>query len=1726
MRRIAKLTATLCLLAAATTLHAESYTGLWNQYKTATDKDQPKTAISVLRKIQKKATGEKSYGNLLAAMTRELHQQAEVSADSLNARRAMLKAQSKKWREKGEGVLATLCDVAAYEFGTGKEAANIDSLLASKDAAIYTKSNATAAYVPFLEEGESSKYCNNDLLHVIGLSTWQYDALMRYYGSKGNGKAVCLIASMGVERLNKDRDLPKIDSLINLYGDLPECGALALPKLELMEFDPAGPNYDYNKERTRKSLEWIDEALKRWPSYKGMNVLRNRRADMLLPQYNVSTRKNVVNTTDPIVFKLGNVRNISGLTLTLKSDKGATRTFKHSFAKHEEYEIFSDTLNIGRLPLGKWTVSATDDKGTLKETCETPLYVTDLRVISQVQPGDSTRYVVVNDATGQPVSGATIRFTALDKAKTTTTALTDAKGECIRLVKKVYEVSAVKGDDTAAPTSRNYNWRFGTYTPRDTAYISNAYADRSIYRPGQTVHAVLVRSMVLNGTETKVKAGETFKATLVNAEYKEVESKSVTTDEYGTAAVDFTLPTEGRNGDYCIRFEGAAAVAYFNVEDYKRPVFEVTIDEPKQDYKDGDTLHVKGYAKTYSGVAVANARVAYKISQGYSWWWRRGGNNTVLTDTVYTQSDGSFTLTMPMTLPKQDEDSAPLRCCFYNVHAEATVTDAAGESHSASISLPLSNSNAYLSCDLSGTLLADTLISFTPKRVNARGTAIDGTVKVMLDGKPLANALANKKYSLPKTVASGKHNVQLVCEGDTVNCDFVAFRKNDKVPMTYTHDWFYASEDKFDEKTGEAWIQYGSSDKDVHVVYTIIANNKVIERGTTTISNSVRTRTFTYNKSYGDGISISMAWVKDGKMFQHTAKILRPLPSKKLTLEWGTFRNKLQPGQKEEWTLKIKNPDGTAAKAQTMAVLYDKSLDAIKPHSWNFSDPRSINVPVTQWNSRSAYRLDFSATGKYNMLDSQVESFTSIAYDCRWNDIQARPLYFTRGDDRILLAKHSAISVTGMAHENAALASAAPTMMALDDTEEEGGQMLLNVVRIDETAQESAPEVSYRENLAETAFFMPTLLTDAKGNTSLKFTLPESVTTWRFMALAHDKEMRQGFLADEAIAQKQLMIQPRMPRFLRQGDKAKVSASVANLSDKQQTVKATMTILNSATEEVVSKQVQTVTVKPGETANTTFDVTPNDTLTSYICRFAAEAPGYTDGEQHILPILSDMEEVTEARSYIFLQPTDTVLNLHDMANGITATKVKVDYTDNPAWLMMETLPAVSKGCSSNAISLSTAVYANIAAASLKDTAVVADNEAQLKQLLELQNADGSFSWWKGMQGSLYMTTAVAKTLSRLNAIAGQQSSTKLMLDKAFAYLKTEMTKEVNEMKANAKKKGYEPYISRTALDWLYALTIEKRNGGEAADYLRKLIAKDMKKADMQTKAVAAIVLYHNGEKSKAREFAEAIKQHTVYREDVGRYFDSYRAEYSWCDYRIPTQSMAIEALRDVTPADRQTITEMQRWLLSSKHTQVWDTPYNTVNAVHAFFCGDKSVLSTAKGDTVLVDKTVAVENLTNAEAFAVPVHKTSNCESWAAAYVTYKQKSADVKNSSNGISVKREVTGDKNAKVGDRIKVRITVTADRDYDFVTVTDNRAACLEPVDQMSGYRGGWNSGYYAEMRDQKSCFYFNQLSKGTHTIETEYYIDREGTYTSGTTTAVCTYAPEFRSAIHNSQFTIHN
>ena len=765
--------------------------------------------------------------------------------------------------------------------------------------------------------------------------------------------------------------------------------------------------------------------------------------------------------------------------------------------------------------------------------------------------------------------------------------------------------------------------------------------------------------------------------------------------------------------------------------------------------------------------------------------------------------------------------------------------------------------------------------------------------------------------------------------------------------------------------------------------------------------------------------------------------------------------------------------------------------------------------------------------------------------------------------------------------------------------------------------------VQMRENLNETAFFYPNLITDADGNVNIKFRLPESVTTWKFMGYAHDKNMNYGTINGETVARKTVMVQPNMPRFVRVGDKAQIASRLFNSSENAVSGKARIELVDPESDAVVYSDTKDYTISANGTSNVSFALdmpsvlgsASHSTLNSnfpslLICRIMASGNGYSDGEQHYLPILPDMEMVTNTVPF-----TQNGAGVKEIAiptpQSSFYNKVTVEYTNNPAWLMIQALPFVGNANENNAISLVSAFYANSLANNmlnsspkirqvfeqwraekgdetslmsslqkdqslknlvLNETPWVADakNEAEQKQniaqffnennvnnrletavkgLKKLQNADGSWSWWSGMDGSPWMTVTVCKTLARLNKLIGNSADTDKLLDKGMEYLVKEIKEEVTELK-KAEKKGAKNLIpSELALNYLYVRSITggKYAGSGAQDvaYLVKLLAQNTSKLTIYGKANSAIILAKNGYATKAKTFLQSMKEYSVYTEEMGRYFDTPKAYYSWFDYRIPPEVAAIEALQMLTPQDTQTVEEMQRWLLQEKHTQAWDTPVNSVDAVYAFFCGQGSDGGNLFGDKLAKKEQTVLKidgkplelpqatagmgyvktTVQSDDAKTFTAEKTSAGTSWGAVYAQFLQSATEIEDAASGIKVQRELFVEVSKKdekkrktaqddvvslkVGDKVKVVITITADRDYDFVQVTDKRAACLEPATQLSGYR----YGYYCAPKDNVTNYYFDRMAKGKHVIETEYYVDRAGRYSTGTCTAQCAYAPEY-------------
>ena len=310
-----------------------------------------------------------------------------------------------------------------------------------------------------------------------------------------------------------------------------------------------------------------------------------------------------------------------------------------------------------------------------------------------------------------------------------------------------------------------------------------------------------------------------------------------------------------------------------------------------------------------------------------------------------------------------------------------------------------------------------------------------------------------------------------------------------------------------------------------------------------------------------------------------------------------------------------------------------------------------------------------------------------------------------------------------------------------------------------------------------------------------------------------------------------------------------------------------------------------------------------------------------------------------------------------------------------------------------------------------------------------------------------------------------------------------------------------------------------------------LLKKDIKNQTIYEKAMTAVILLRQGDVQKAQNYVKSLKEYTVYTEEMGRYYDTRRAGYSWFSYKIPTEVAAIEAIKYVTPNDTKTIDEMRRWLLQEKRTQLWDTPINSVNAIYAFLFDHTDLLASQEPTVLAIDQKqvelpkatagvgyvkTAIQDPKGSEFTAT---KTSTGTSWGAVYAQFMQKTSEVEDAQSGITVKREIfvgnsklsTQNSPLKVGDRIKVRITITSTRDLDFVQVLDRRAACMEPVRQLSGYY----NGAYCSPKDFSTNYYYYGIAKGKHVLETEYYIDRAGVYETGTCTVQCAYSPEYRA-----------
>ena len=1807
------------LLAPLSAAAQKSYSALWKQVSEAEDNDLPKTAIEVLGQISAKALQEKEYGHLMKAEMKALQKWYAVSRDSVKPAAQRLEARLDYIDDKAaQGTLAAVLSraYAAFASAVGDDwSQKVQRYRALAMACPEALAKVKAYdYKPLVLEGYNAAVFGNDLLSVVGYETKQFAAMADYYEKAGNRRAACMAKLYDLKEanekgryyitnytINKSPYIYSLDSLINAYKDLDVAGEAAIERYYAMN--------GCKDRNVEKQITYIHYILENWPGWQRAGEMRTEERSLTNPTWQATLEQYMARPNETIKISLQGVRNIKNVTAniystTLKGNSGIVINNANSFKKHKSvivnslsplvstkkldyhpnYETFGDTLTIEGLPTGIYVIELTSQPTT--NASYKMLYVTDVFLLKQRLPGNQLRYAVVSSTTGKPLAGAMID---IKEGNVTKTLKCDRNGEAIYKYDKNMRRNefAYTEKDKAAPLQNIYaQFRFSD--KERTGNEVRIMTDRAIYRPGQTVQMTAVCFRHENWTTQLADEGRTVSACIRNANNKIIGEKKLTADKYGTVTTTFQLPDDGLTGTFYVEVDGTRSP--IKVEEYKRPTFKVELPKVNSRYQSGDTLQLQGKAMSYAGVPVQGAKVVYRVERKSAAWWRWYGDNgdeLLKTAETITDGEGRFDVELPLELPADAVNS--LR--FYNFVVTADVTDMGGETRVGTLTVPLGSRTTAISCDVDEKVLADSLKAVTISLKNAAGIEVSTDVMMNIDGGEWLTGHTIQPIALTKRLASGRHTLTAICDSDTLVHHFTAFGLDDKVPCVATDDWFYCSSGKFTDD-GEVTIQAGSSN-DTHIFYTIVSGDKVIEKGAVDKDNALLNRKLRYKKEYGNGVVATFAWVNKGKCYKHVAEITRPTPDKRLTLKWTTFRDRLLPGQKEQWQLSITRPDGTPADARLMATMYDKSLDQIIQHKWSLDIGQWLPLPMCAWgsmynNSQSSY------------MYQEFSRFASHEFE------------FSRFDES-LFTRYTRLMTKSFSPMATRKAMAQSDMMVTFDTLEEAVMVGAVSSKANNAGSGDANDMkgyddstpqdeNIRENLCETAFFYPQLTTDANGIVSLSFTLPETLTSWRMMGVANTTDMMTGCIEGETVAQKEVMVQPNLPRFLRTGDETQLSAKIFNTGNTDIDGTVRLELIDPATDKVVAVQSKPFSVAINKTTVASFDYRATDQWPLLIVRIVANGKTFSDGEQHYIAVLPDKELVTVTKTFTQTKPETTVIDLQKMFGASDATsRLTFEYTNNAAWLMVQALPQMAQPRNNNAIEQAASLYANTLAQfvahdnpdimktfmqwkqekageatltsnleknlELKDIVTsetpwvndaTTENEqkhalatlfdentmearraAAIDKLLKLQNADGSWSWWQGMKGNPWMTQAIATTMARMKVMTSATADD-AMLAKAMGYLDNAMADLVTRMKEREKAGHVQAFPGTAALEYLYTNAIlDRKLDGRAksnADYLVSLLKKESKDMSMFAKAMTAIILGKRGESRLAKTFLSSIIEHTVCSESNGRHFDSYRAARSWRDYTIPTQTAAIEAINAVGEPngnDRQTLEEMKHWLLQQKRTQAWDTPVNSIDAIYAFMLNNEKALASREEASITIDKRPldmpkatagmgyrkTTINYGNEKKLSVT--KTSEGTSWGTVYAQFMQNATKIADTGEGLKVKRELTLPADGlKVGARIKVRITIEAERNMDFVEVVDRRAACMEPIEQLSGYR----NGAYCMAKDNATYYFFDQMSKGRHVIETEYFVDREGTYDTGSCTVQCAYAPEFKATVKGERIKI--
>lgn len=1274
------------------------------------------------------------------------------------------------------------------------------------------------------------------------------------------------------------------------------------------------------------------------------------------------------------------------------------------------YEECRDSMTFTLHREGIYVVSV-EANGRVKDAAF--LHMSNVRALRLMTAKDSCMLALVHAVTGELLPDA--RITLHDAQGNRIRRLLPSEDGYVHLsTRNRFEYYCIAaGTDAYAERCPAYLGYFGGYSatqPERTNLRVELFTDRAIYRPGQTLHFAGTL-FAQKGDSLAVLKNRPVKVTLHDAQGKEVESLRALCDGTGDFKGELVLPQGGLPGRFRLVAalpSGQTGAVSFRVDEYKRPTIMAEVPEPTAEYALGDTVCLKGKVRTYTDLPLPGARVKWIVDR--SVWVCAEWEDMAQRGETITDMDGCFEIPVILCSTAREREAATYNRFFYSVHYD--VTAANGETVSGNTVLQVSNRPAWLSCEWPASVCREQMPSLHYTCVNSSGKKVEklvsyGLWKLEVDetGHVTDSALVLKGETLTGTdvwpaelscLATGEYcwkATACVRNQEKVGCEnrFRLFSETDVKPVGTPEFVSYA---RLSEKRDSAFVMVGSACDSVTLFYALFADGRLLEQDRMAFSDSLLHFQLDYRPEYGQSARACFAFMKNDRFHAFHVDIQKPEPEKRLQLAWTSFRSRLAPGANEEWRLRVVHPDGTPARASLLARLYDHSLDALAESPWNFWGISFYRPPVhTQWlclDKRGLSLSGWSAPVPHGSVPAPEFTQWNLELSMRGSchDYTGKWEHGKPGKQMVLSATGArSVQKKRMTNEADGFSMKSADAVHLEETVMSSGA---------EAAESSTP---LRSDFAETAWFCNGLQTDENGEVSLVFRLPESLTTWRFEALAHTASMDFGRIDTVAVARKEWMLQPALPRFARSGDKVALPFTVFNLSEQSQTVEVVLELQREDSPKPFAKQRQNLSVPKGGNASACFecDIPEGMDAELWVVRMVAKGKGFSDGEERYLPILSDRAEVTRSLPFSFHEPGSRTLRVDSLWQEEHASRrsLQVETVSQPTWSAVSALPVLTDRICHSADDWAVQYYAltlsqhlakscpeikafiehqtegllemsghqgegldastpwwhagqreegrNLALRQLlnEETAAARIFSAR-DQLKSMQLPDGSWGWCRGMKGNLHVTLDVAMLLVRLHQMADDSHAAE-MLDKALKYLHGEMHLQVKQMREREKKNRQEQGLDESALRYLYVCALADEPQNDDIRYLLQKVEQANAWLDLYEKAMAAVVLSKNRCTEKAEDLLQSILEYTVSSPEMGMWFDTRRAQLTASSYRIPTQVAAIEAMEAVGGDFHEQTDDMKLWLMQSRRTQQWVTPRATADALHALLLASGGV---------------------------------------------------------------------------------------------------------------------------------------------------------------------------------------